>query len=63
MACYSYSNQRGLFPNHGGPQRSEARKVERLLIEIGNEQMRTRKVNPRTEMWVNASTAWERAGL
>jgi hypothetical protein len=43
----------GFSRNHGGPRRSEARrKVESLLIEIGNEQMRTRKVNLRTEMWV-----------
>jgi hypothetical protein len=48
----------------GGAERSELRrKIERLLIRIGNEQMRSGHVNPRTEMWVTAFTAWEKAGI
>lgn len=48
----------------GGPERSEARReIEHVLIEIGTEQMRSGNVNPRTEMWLKAFTAWEQAGI
>jgi hypothetical protein len=48
----------------GGTERSEARrKIERALIQIGTEQMRSGNVNPRTEMWLKAFTAWEKAGI
>jgi hypothetical protein len=47
-----------------GEKRSAARlKIEHLLVQIGNEQMRSGHVNPRTEMWLRAFTAWERAGI
>jgi hypothetical protein len=48
----------------GGADRSEGRReVERLLIQLGNEQMRSGNANPRTEMWVTAFTTWEQAGV
>jgi hypothetical protein len=48
----------------GGPERSDARReIERVLIQIGTEQMRSGNVNPRTEMWLKAFTAWEKARI
>jgi hypothetical protein len=48
----------------GCPQRSDGcRKIERILVQIGNEQIRSGNVNPRTRMWVDAFTAWEKAGI
>jgi hypothetical protein len=48
----------------GGADRSEERrKVERLLIQLGNEQMRSGNLNPRTEMWVTTFTTWEKAAF
>jgi len=48
----------------GGAERSEARReIERVLIQIGRVQMRSGNVNPRTEMWLDAFTAWEKAGI
>jgi hypothetical protein len=48
----------------GGADRSEGRReVERLLVQLGNEQMRSGNVNPRTEMWVATFTTWEKAGV
>ena len=48
----------------GGPDRSEGRwKIERFLIELGKEQIRSGNVNPRTEMWVTAFSRWEEAGI
>jgi hypothetical protein len=34
------------------------RKVEDLLIQLGREQIRIGKVNPRTAAWVEAFTQW-----
>jgi hypothetical protein len=48
----------------GGGERSERRReIERVLIQLGNEQMRSGNVNPRTEMWVKAFTAWQGADI
>jgi hypothetical protein len=48
----------------GGADRSAGRrKIERLLIELGKEQIRSGKVNPRTEMWVTAFSNWEEKGI
>lgn len=48
----------------GGAGRSEGRrKIERVLIELGKEQIRSGNVNPRTEMWVTAFSKWEEAGI
>ena len=47
-----------------GEKRSPVRvKIEHLLLQIGNEQMRSGHVNPRTEMWVSAFTAWEKTSV
>ena len=45
-----------------GAERSVRREIERLLIRLGNEQIRSGNVNPRTAMWVGAFSAWETAG-
>lgn len=48
----------------GGADRSEGRrKIERVLLELGTEQIRSGKVNPRTEMWVTAFSRWKEAGI
>ena len=47
-----------------GGDRSEARReVEGVLIQLGNEQIRTGKVNPRTAMWVEAFAKWKEMSL
>jgi len=47
-----------------GRDRSEARRaVERVLIRLGNEQLRAGTVNPRIAMWVEAFTKWKDMGL
>jgi hypothetical protein len=47
----------------GGERSGGRRKIERILIQLGKEQMRTGNVNPRTEMWVTAFSKWEEAGI
>jgi hypothetical protein len=48
----------------GGGERSEGRRrIERILIQLGKEQMRTVNVNPLTEMWVTAFSKWEEAAI
>ncbi len=48
----------------GGPDRSEGRRgIERLLLQLGKEQIRSRKANQRTEMWATAFSNWEKAGI
>ena len=48
----------------GGADRSEGRReIERVLIQLGNEQIRSGKVNVRTESWVRAFTLWKEAGI
>jgi hypothetical protein len=48
----------------GGGQCSEGRRrIARILIQLGKEQMRTGNLNPRTEMWVTAFSKWEEAGI
>ena len=47
-----------------GEKRSAVRrKIESLLVQLGNEQIRSGLVNPRTEMWVRAFTAWAERGI
>jgi hypothetical protein len=44
----------------GGGQRSEGRRrIERILIQLGKEQMRTGNLNPRTEMF----SKWQEEGI
>ncbi len=48
----------------GGADRTDARReIEALLIELGTEQIRLGKVNPRTAMWVQAFTEWREGGI
>src|SRR5688500_1626425 len=48
----------------GGPERTPGRReIEALLIELGNEQIRVGKVNPRTAMWIEAFTDWRERGI
>jgi hypothetical protein len=48
----------------GAVERTTARRnIERLLIQLGNEQMRSGNVNPRTSMWVTVFRKWEEAGI
>jgi hypothetical protein len=48
----------------GGGERSAGRReIECLLVKLGNEQMRSGKVNPRTRMWVTAFEKWEETGV
>jgi hypothetical protein len=45
-------------------QRTEGRrKIERVLTELGNEQVRMQKANPRTASWVKAFREWEQTGF
>jgi hypothetical protein len=39
------------------------RKIEHALIQLGNEQIEDGKVNPRTEMWVDAFSKWENTNI
>jgi hypothetical protein len=48
----------------GGAGRTPLRReIEALLIELGNEQVRIGKVNPRTAGWVKAFTEWRERGI
>jgi hypothetical protein len=48
----------------GSPDRSEGRRrIERVLLQLGKEQIRSGKANQRTEMWVTAFSNWEKAGI
>ena len=46
-----------------GQRTDGRRKIEHALIQLGNEQIRAGNVNPRTEMWVEAFSKWEKAGI
>ncbi len=46
-----------------GQRTDGRRKIEHALIQLGNEQIRAGTVNPRTEMWVEAFSKWEKAGV
>jgi hypothetical protein len=46
-----------------GLRRDERRKIERALVQLGKEQIREGKVNPRTAMWVGAFEEWEKADI
>jgi hypothetical protein len=39
------------------------RKIECALVQLGREQIRAGKANPRTAMWVSAFEKWEKAGV
>jgi hypothetical protein len=48
----------------GFSQRTEGRRqIERVLAELGNEQIRMGKVNPRTASWIKAFSEWEKSGF
>lgn len=47
----------------GGDRFEARREVERVLIRLGNEQIRAGNVNPRSAMWVEAFTEWKEMGL
>jgi hypothetical protein len=45
-------------------QRTEGRrKIERALMQLGDEQLRQGKVNPRTASWMKAFRDWEKSGF
>lgn len=49
-------------PGHScGPQVDSS--IERLLLQLGKEQIRSRKANQRTELWATAFSNWEKAGI
>lgn len=57
----SIADQAGITGTAG---RTEGRRrIERVLIQLGNEQIARRNVNPRTAMWVDVFTKWEKAGI
>lgn len=57
----SIADQAGVV---GTGWRTDARrKIEHALIQLGNEQIRVGRVNPRTAMWVMAFNEWERSGI
>jgi hypothetical protein len=41
-----------------GTRTVERRKIERALIDLGEEQVRINKLNPRTLMWIEAFGKW-----
>lgn len=41
-----------------GPARESRRQIERLLAELGREQMRLGVTNPRTETWTSVFEQW-----
>jgi hypothetical protein len=55
----SIADQAGVAANRS----DERRRIERVLIAIGEEQMRSSNVNQRTEMWVSAFKQWARDGI
>ena len=46
-----------------GSRTEKTRKIEHALIQLGKEQIRAGKVNPRTAMWVATFEKWEKAGI
>lgn len=47
----------------GATRSAGRREVEAVLIELGDEQLRVGKVNPRTAMWVEAFKEWSHRGI
>jgi hypothetical protein len=47
----------------GAVRRAGRRAIEAVLIELGDEQLRVGKVNPRTAMWVEAFKQWSHRGI
>jgi hypothetical protein len=56
----SIADQAGL---ERGPRTDDTRKIERALVQLGREQIRAGKVNPRTAAWISAFEQWEKAGI
>jgi hypothetical protein len=57
----SIADQSGLTKR--GQRTDRRRTVERALIQLGNEQIRSGNVNQRTARWVSVFTKWENAGI
>ena len=57
----SIADQSGMTAR--GERTDRRRKVERALIQLGNELIRSGNVNPRTARWVDVFTKWEKAGI
>jgi len=54
----------GSIADQAGLPRSEARSIiETALIELGEQQLETGVVNPRTAMWVEAFRKWRDQGI
>lgn len=46
-----------------GSRTEDRRKIEQALVQLGKDQIRAGKVNPRTAMWVSVFEKWEKAGI
>jgi hypothetical protein len=46
-----------------GTRTEDRRKIEHALVQLGKEQIRGGKVNPRTAMWVGAFEEWGKKGV
>jgi len=46
-----------------GSRTEETRKIEHALVQLGKEQIRAGKVNPRTAGWVSTFEKWEKASI
>lgn len=55
----------GSIADQGGmdAHRSSRRTVEAVLIKLGELQIQSRRVNPRTVMWVETFREWRRNGI
>ena len=56
----SIADQAGMY---AGLRTDDTRKIERALVQLGKEQIRKGKVNPRTATWIAAFEKWEKAGI
>jgi hypothetical protein len=56
----SIADQAGI---ESGSRTEARRKIERALIVLGREQIRTGRVNPRTAMWVSVFEEWGKTGV
>ncbi len=57
----SIADQAGM--TRTGHRTEGSRKIQRSLIQLGNEQIRIGKVNSRTASWVEVFSKWEKAGI
>jgi hypothetical protein len=46
-----------------GSRKEDRRKIDNVLVQLGKDQIRAGKVNPRTAMWVSVFEKWEKAGV